>query len=337
MTMTVLRALLLLTVAPFAVSVSAQSNAPAMPDEPRLLDTVVVSGSLPAPKLWELTKGEKRLLIMGSLTPTPRAMTWDSGTVARRIGQAELVLGPPGLSISADTGPIGGLMLYSSVKKAKQLPQGKTLRDVLSPETYARWRVAKDRYLPNDDDVETMRPVYAAQALFDAAVSRVGLTNEDRVDPAIQKLADAKGIPFKKTKYFVYLKNAKKTMQQLAQAPVDDGMCMVQTLDRLQVDMQLLVARANAWAEGDVARLQSLPFNDQKKACIAAMADNDAARAQGLADPESAARERWLRITRESLSAHNVVFAQVPMWRLEGANGVLAALQADGFQVKSPE
>ena len=94
MTMTVLRVLLLLTVAPFTVSVSAQSNAPAMPDEPRLLDTVVVSGSLPAPKLWELTKGEKRLLIMGSLTPTPRAMTWDSGTVARRIGQAELVLGP---------------------------------------------------------------------------------------------------------------------------------------------------------------------------------------------------------------------------------------------------
>ncbi|MCB1568875.1 MAG: TraB/GumN family protein [Xanthomonadales bacterium] len=185
--------------------------------------------------------------------------------------------------------------------------------------------------------METMRPVYAAQALFDAAVDRVGLTNEDRVDPAIQKLAKAQGIPFKKTKYFVYLKNAKKTMQQLAQAPVDDGVCLAQTLDRLQVDVQLLVVRANAWAEGDVVRLLSLPFNDQKKACIAAMADNDAARAEGLADPEGAARERWLRITRESLVAHNVVFAQVPMWRLEGANGVLAALQADGYRIKSPE
>lgn len=331
------RAVFLFSVALLPVVAFAQSNMASTQDEPRLLDTVVVSGSLPAPKLWELTKGEKKLLIMGTLTPAPRAMTWDSDTVARRMSQAELVLGPPGISISADTGLVGGLMLYSSFKKAKQLPQGKTLRDVLSPETYARWRAAKELYLPNDDDVETMRPVYAAQALFDAAVSRIGLTNEDRVDPVIQKLANAKSIPYKKTKYFVYLKNAKKVMQQLAQAPVDDGACMQQTLDRLQVDVQLLAARANAWAYGDVKRLQSLPFNDQKKACIAAMADNDAARAQGLADPESAARERWLRITRESLAAHNVVFAQVPMWYLEGANGVLAALQADGYQVKSPE
>ncbi len=328
--MTALRTLFLLSVALLATPSSAHSDAPSAPDEPRLLDTVVVSGSLPAPKLWELTKGEKKLLIMGSLTPTPRTMTWDSATVARRMGQAELVLGPPGISISADTGLVGGLMLYSSFKKAKQLPQGKTLREVLSQETYARWREAKDHYLPNDDDVETMRPVYAAQALFDAAVGRIGLTNEDRVDPAIQRLANSKGIPFKKTQYFVYLKNAKKTMQQLAQSPIDDGLCMVQTLDRLQEDVQLLVARANAWAEGDVERLQSLPFNDQKKACIAAMADNDAARAQGLSDPEGAARERWLRITRESLVIHNVVFAQGPIWQLEGADGVVAALEAGG-------
>lgn len=327
----------LFSIALLAAPAYAQSGAAFKVEEPRLLDTVVVSGSLPAPKLWELTKGEKKLLIMGSLTPTPRAMTWDSATVARRMSQAELVLGPPGISISADTGPIAGLMLYSSFKRTKQLPEGRTLRDVLPPETYARWRAAKEHYLPGNDDVEGMRPVYAAQALFDAAVERVGLTSEDRVDPAIQRLANAQEIPFKKTKYFVYLKNARKVMQQLAQAPVDDGACMAQTLDRLQVDVELLVARANAWAEGDVSRLQSMPFNDQKKACIAAMVDNDAARAQGLADPEGAARERWLRITRESLATHNVVFAQVPIRLLEGTNGLLAALQADGYQLTSPE
>lgn len=335
--MAAFRTTFLFSIALLAGPASAQSVTPAAAGEPRLLDTVVVSGSLPAPKLWELTKGSKTLLIMASMTPTPRAMTWDSATVARGMGRAQLVLGAPGITISADTGPIAGLMLYSSFKKARQLPQGGTLRDALPPETYARWRAAKARYLPGNDEVEGMRPVYAAQALFDAAVEQVGLTNEDRVDPAIQRLASAQGIPFKKTKYFVYLKDAKKVMRQLAQAPIDDGTCMAQTLDRLQGDVQLLVARANAWAEGDVARLQSMPFHDQKTACIAAMADNDAARAQGLADPEGAARERWLRITRESLAAHDVVFAQVPIRQLEGTNGLLSALQADGYQVKSPE
>ena len=320
-------------------SVSAATVAPAiqLPDEPRLLDTVVVSGSLPAPKLWEVTMGEKVLLIMGTVSPTPRSMAWDSGTVAGKIAQAQEVLGPPGVLVTADVGIVGGLMLYSSYKKTKQLPDGKTLRDVLSPALYAQWSEAKARYLPNDDDVESLRPVHAAQALFDAAVRQIGLTNDDRVDPAIQTLAKVNGIPYRKTLYSIVLKDPKKTMKQLSSAAVDDGTCMKQTLERLQTDVRLLVTRANAWAEGDVARLREMPFNDQKKACLAAVAQNDAARSLGINDPEAAALERWMRIARESLVTHDVVFAQVPLWRLEGPQGALAALRADGYQVKAPE
>ncbi len=321
-----------LDVAPVIV---APANQP--PDEPRLLDTVVVSGSLPAPKLWEATKGEKVLVIMGTVSPTPRSMEWDSTTVAGKIGRAQIVLGPPGVSVTADVGIVGGLMLYSSYKRTKQLPAGKSLRDVLSPKLYARWSEAKARYLPNDDDVESLRPVHAAQALFDAAVSQIGLTNDDRVDPAIQKLAKVKGIPYRKTWYSIVLKDPKKTMKQLSSAAVDDGTCMEQTLDRLQTDVRLLVTRANAWAEGDVARLREMPFNDQKKACIAAVAQNDAARSLGITDPEAAALDRWMKIASESLDTNNVVFAQIPLWRLEGPQGALESLRADGYQVTAPE
>lgn len=49
------------------------------------------------------------------------------------------------------------------------------------------------------------------------------------------------------------------------------------------------------------------------------------------------ALERWMRIARESLIANDVVFAQAPLWRLEGPQAALAALRADGYQVKAPE
>lgn len=325
-----------------AAAANAQTAAPTQAttttqDAPRVLDAVVVSGRLPAPGLWELTRGDKTLLIMGTLSPTPRSMEWDPETVAAGLRRAQVVLGQPGISVSSDSGLLGTLFLLPAYKKSRRLPDDKTLRDVLSPALYARWKAAKDRYLPDDDDVETLRPVYAAQALFDAAVRSVGLTTEDRVDPAIYRLAKSNDVPYQGTRYHLRLKNGRATLKQLAQAPVDDGTCLVQTLDRLDSDVSMLVARANAWAEGDVTRLQAMPFHDQKPACMAAMANNAVARAEGLGDPEQFMRNRWLRIVRENLSSHSTVLAEAPMRYLEGGNSVLAAFRAEGYEIKAPE
>jgi len=337
-----------LTIALTALLAAAAANAQTAPatqeptatstqDAPRLLDTVVVSGTLPAPKLWELTRGDKTLLIMGTLSPTPRAMEWDAETVAKGLRRAQVVLGQPGISVGSDSGILGSVFLLPAYKRSRRLPDDKTLRDVLSPALYARWKAAKDRFLPNDNDVETLRPVYAAQALFDAAVRSVGLTNEDRIDPAIRRLAKSNDVPFLTTRYYLRLKNGRATLNRLAQAPVDNGTCLMQTLDRLDADVSMLVARANAWAEGDVPRLQAMPVHDQRPACMAAMANNAVAREEGLGDPEQFIRDRWLKMVRENMASHSTVLAEAPMRYLEGGNSVLAAFRAEGYEIKAPE
>lgn len=144
-------------------------------------------------------------------------------------------------------------------------------------------------------------------------------------------------MPYLTTRYHLRLKNGRATLNRLAQAPVDDGACLMQTLDRLDADMSMLVARANAWAEGDVARLQAMPFHDQKLACMAAMANNAVAREEGLGDPEQFIRDRWLKLVRENLASHSTVLAEAPMHYLEGRDSVLARFQAEGWQVKAPE
>ena len=139
---------------------------------PRHLDTIVVSGVLPAPGLWELTRGSKRVLIMGTLTPAPARMQWHAPAMEARVAEAQVVLESPAVSVSADIGLFRGLLLWPAYNRSKRNPDGKSLKGLLAPETYARWRIAKSRYIGNDRKVETLRPIHAAKALFDAAVRR---------------------------------------------------------------------------------------------------------------------------------------------------------------------
>lgn len=300
-------------------------------EELRQLDTIVVSGAFPAPRLLELTRGGKKLLIMATLSPTPRAMVWDAPTVERRVAQAGEVLGPPGVAVSADVGVFGGLMLYPAYRKSKENPGGRKLDQVLPAATYARWQAARNRYMPGNDRVERLRPVNAAQQLFDAAVERAGLTTEDRIAPAIYRIAKANDVPIRSTTLQVVIKDPKETLKRLSTTSFSDVPCMQQTLDRIEADVQMMRARANAWAQGDVARLRELPFQDQKKACVDALANNDVARAQGIDNIEAAIVRKWLDVAHASLSSHDVVLALVPMSRLEGPDGVLDALRTEGY------
>ena len=147
------------------------------------------------------------------------------------MAQAQEVLGPPGVSVSADVGLFGGLMLMPSYQRSKKNPDGKRLQDVLPPATYARWQAAKARYLGNDRSVEALRPVHAAKALFDAAVRQVGLSDEDRVDPVIRHVAKAHDIPLRSSVLRLTIKDPKKTLKQLSATSLDDVPCLEQTLD----------------------------------------------------------------------------------------------------------
>ena len=70
---------------------------------------------------------------------------------------------------------------------------------------------------------------------------------------------------------------------------------------------------------------------------LGALASNEVARAQGIANLDAEVLGSWMKALRASLVAHDVVFATIPVGRLEGAGGVLEALRAEGFSVKAPE
>src|SRR3982751_3974391 len=75
------------------------------------LPTIVVSGEQPGPGLWKVSTGDHVLWILGTLTPLPKDMHWQSKEVEAAIASAQGVLDPPRVKIDADVGFFGKIAL----------------------------------------------------------------------------------------------------------------------------------------------------------------------------------------------------------------------------------
>ena len=101
----------------------------------RELDSVVVTGAQPGPGLWKVSKGGHELWILGTVSPLPRGIEWKSDQVRGVLEQADQFLGPPGVVVDADVGLFRGMLLLPSALKATRNPDGKTLQEILPPQS----------------------------------------------------------------------------------------------------------------------------------------------------------------------------------------------------------
>lgn len=124
----------------------------AAPSPPAVVDleAMVVRGVQPGPGLWKVGKGDHVMWILGTLSPLPKRLQWQSSEVETIIGQSQQVLMAPTVQIDADMGFFGKLTLLPSAMKAMKNEDGRDLREVLPPDLYARWSLAKARYIGGD-------------------------------------------------------------------------------------------------------------------------------------------------------------------------------------------
>ncbi|ALN61116.1 gumN family protein [Lysobacter antibioticus] len=300
------------------------------------MDVVVVSGVQPGPGLWKFHKGDRVLWILGTLSPLPKDITWLSRDMDAAIAQSQLALQPPRLSVSADIGLFGRLSLLPSMLKLRKNPGGAKLQDVLPADLYARWQVLKLKYIGRDDSVESWRPLFAASELYRAALKKSGLDETGIVGPAIRKAVEAAGIETRSTSLPLKVEDPKKTLKAFNATTLDDVACFRKTLDRLETDLAIMTTRANAWATGDIDALRALPYEDQQEACLSALTGSGFSQKLGIDDVQAQMAEHWYRSVDGALKEQRVVFTILPISQLLKADGVVARLQAKGFEVEAP-
>jgi len=133
---------------------------------------VLVTGEQPGPGLWKISKGDHVMWVLGTYGPLPKKMTWRSKVVEDTVAQSQIFLlqGSARFSVTSKN-----LMLRSSVTSLRDNPDDAQLKDILSPDLYARWRVLKEKYIGSSNAAEKWRPIFAAQELYKKAIDKVGL------------------------------------------------------------------------------------------------------------------------------------------------------------------
>jgi hypothetical protein len=299
---------------------------------------VVVSGTLPGPGLWKVAKDGHVMWVLGTQSPLPKHMQWHSKQVEDALAASQEVIYPPSRGISVDGGGFfRSLLLLPKVYGARKNPDGKTLHDVLPADLYARWLPLRERYLGRGAGAERMRPLFAANELWDEALDDNDLVSAGIVGPVVERAIKAHGLRVTRPKRLLEIKDPKALLAEMEHVQLDDTGCMRATLQRLEGGPGPLKARADAWAIGDIPALRTLPDLDQNDACADAALQSPALRKRGGEGIDAEVERLWLDAAEMALAGNASTFAMLPIGNLLSGDGYLSKLAARGYEVTAPE
>lgn len=326
----------------FAQSTATTTAPPPVPSDVAELAAVVVTGVQPGPGLWKVTRkdpatGDHVLWVLGTLSPLPQSVQWQSHDLEQVISESQQVLLSPSVTFKADIGFLGKIFLLPSAYSARKNEDGQTLQQVLPPPVYARWQVLKQKYIGNDRGIERWRPIFVAQELYKKAIKANGLSKTGGIQANVDALAKRYGVKEVPTSYQVVIEHPGAALKAFKSSAPHDTTCFIRTLDSIEQDMPAMKARANAWATGDLQVLRELPDSARRDACVAALADAGFARTLGLDDVPAKQAQVWLAAARAALGSNKQTFAMLPMDELLKPDGYIGQLKAQGYLVESPE
>jgi hypothetical protein len=202
--------------------------------------------------MWKISKGGHVLwlLVTGN---APVGAPWRSEQLQARVAESQLVLYPATLMAvtykdrSLDEG------------QYMHLPGKSTLKDVLPPETYARWRMLKAEYIGVDDRSEHLRP-RAALRVLERLVEKTMPPPPptgywwSELGQLIDKAAKSSKVKVRRMPIVVPVVELTKAEAEMARLiirlDVDDVKCFAQGLDDLErmIKDRDQQANAAAWA-----------------------------------------------------------------------------------------
>ncbi|TBR07166.1 MAG: TraB/GumN family protein [Lysobacter sp.] len=305
-----------------------------IPASEHVLDTAVVR--MPGPGMWKIRNGDNVLWVLGTVSPLPAGMAWNASKVRAIVREADAMISAPSVVVGADIGFFGKLALLPSLIGVRANPDGRKLSEVVPAPLYARWSVLKQRHMGRDDSVENWRPIFAAGKLYDEATRRIGLSGRDVVYAEINEAMKARGLKPVNVSARIKIANPKAVVKEFKGARFADIECFEKTLDRVEMDLPVLAARANAWATGDVQALTTLRHPDLGDVCERAMLGGQFAAKYGMDALEAQSRRKWIAEAGASLARHRVTLAILPMNDVLAPDGLVAELANKGYVVEAP-
>ncbi len=274
---------------------------------------VTVKGRL-CPAMWRVTKGASTLWVMPVLTEAHTFQEWDSSCFRKALaGAREAVVLEPFYGVQAD-------MRYLYPKR---------LKDVVSPEAYARFlRVAKRTGTPVHQ-IDDLTPQWAAYPIIGKALEHEGLSRQSYPYdlPGIVRNAGVPQIVVPLYTGGFEFRNVRNDITDPAGAEA----CLNGELDRAEGILDVMPKVIDAWKKADMRTLLTLfPHEDDR--CFPPDSpdghDNDLIDRQDMAN--------WTAAMSAALEKPGKAVVVIPLewWLHKG--GALDQLQAGGANITLP-
>ncbi|MBS0213580.1 MAG: TraB/GumN family protein [Proteobacteria bacterium] len=286
--------------------------------------------TVPEPHIWTYQKGNSKVLVLGTVYPEPKGLSYVPASIHRAITQSGAIIGPPWFDFTAHVNLFNILPIWHAARGALYLPDGKHLADVLTPAQLQQWTALKAQYRPGGD-VERMRPMYAGWKLYEAVIKHSGVAVESSIGGLIDKDAAKYKLPTVDAMAHWTIKDPKKAARAFQPSDADDLACFQSILDAAPGLSETSRTMARAWAAGDVAAMtEYLGSHQILRACFATATDDAVAKQQGV-DSEAEQRKAWLAALGTAAAKYPVVFTSVPVQNIIHPARQIAWLQQEGY------
>ena len=293
-------------------------------DLPDRLDEIVVTGERSGPGLWHVYKGAAQLWIFGTVSPLPKDMTWRSKQLEKILDGTDQVL----VAKPFEIGIARALWLLVTQRDLLMVGHGKRLVDVMPPELHQRFAAQRAKFTKDADKWEKFRPIIAAAFLEEDALHAVGLSTRLDLADEVRSLARKHHVRIEEFK-IAGLHDVLDALKTLP--PATEQKCVAASLATIETGMPRLIDRAQAWATGDVQRIQGLPESGEVAECRAAITVDP-----GAGDLYTLLRQTWIENMVHHLETAGVTLAVVSMDMLIEPGGFLDALRSRGYTIDSP-
>jgi uncharacterized protein YbaP (TraB family) len=294
-------------------------------DEPTAkLEEIVVNGERAGPGLWHVYRGSAQLWIFGTVSPLPKDMTWRSKQLEAILDGTDQVL----VAKPFEIGIARALWLLVTQRDLLMVGHGKKLKDVMPADLHERFAVQRAKFTKDSDKWEKYRPIIAAAFLEEEALHAVGLSTRLDLTDEVRTLARKHRVHIEEFK----IAGLHDVLDALKTLPLPtEQKCVAASLATIETGMPRLMDRAQAWATGDVLRIQSLPESAEVAECRAAITVDP-----GAGDLLALLRQTWLENMERHLQGGGVTLAVVSMDMLIESGGFLDALRAHGYTIDAP-
>jgi len=260
--------------------------------------------------MWMVTGPTSQAYILGSLHVLRKGVYPLDDRIERAYESCPRVL------LEADPSGADEEELRKTMLRLGTFQDGTTLREAVSPETYARFR---ERTRPGEigmERFEKIRPWFAAFSIATLELKRLGFAAHLGVDAHFYKKAR------EDRRQMYYLETAGQQLELLADAASRrEEDILKQALDELDVVERSSADMIRAWKEGDARRMEALLTKSLK----------------GFPEIErklfTERNTAWADRIGRLLSQEGDVFVVVGAGHLVGKNGLLSQLKARGYTV----